>query len=203
MPENQIIDRCGWCQVQTALNEVARHQKDFEQEDYGLVESRSWVLYECVSCGRPTLREEWWHEYLEEGSTDTLLPTGERDDSALHPEVARAWKAALAVRYVEPNAFAVLTGRTLEVIARVEGAQGKTLVQKLTDLARSGRVPGPLADMAQTLRQIRNLGAHDTGDEVKATDVAAIFEFADAIIEYLYRAPAKIKAVEARLGKQT
>lgn len=57
--------------------------------------------------------------------------------------------------------------------------------------------------MAQKLREIRNLGAHASpSDEVKPADVPVIFDFADAIIEYLYRAPAKIAAVESRLAKR-
>jgi hypothetical protein len=204
--DRQIIERCGWCGVTTALNEVARHRvREGSDEDWGVIETVCWVLYDCVSCNRPTLREEWWHEGLEEGSEDTLFPSAdERDDSTLPAPVAKAWEAALAVRHVEPNAFAVLTGRTLEVICQEEGANGRTLVQKLTDLGDSGRIPGPLATMAQKLREIRNLGAHASpSDEVKTADVPVIFDFADAIIEYLYRAPAKIAAVESRLTKRS
>jgi hypothetical protein len=198
---NQIVDRCGWCGVQTALNEVARSTKEFVDTEYGNVETKSWVVYECVSCNRPTLREEWFSDIHGEAIPETLLPTGERDNSALPRTVAKAWQAALAVRHVEPNAFAVLVGRTLEVICNEEGATGATLQQKLHTLVSAGRLPGPIAQMSTQLRQIRNLGAHASSDEVTSTDVPVIFEFADAILEYLYRAPAKIAAVQARLAK--
>ena len=57
-----------------------------------------------------------------------------------------------------------------------------------------------LANMADQLRQIRNLGAHAGAGDVTAEDVPVIAEFADAILEYLYRAPAKVQAVQARLS---
>jgi Domain of unknown function (DUF4145) len=160
---------------------------------------QAWVLYECVTCGRPTLKDEWWHDGYEEGGSNTLLPTTDRDYSTLPPAVAKAYEAARAVQRVEPNAYAVLVGRTLEVICLEEGAKGRNLVERLHDLVASGRIPGLLADMAQQLRQIRNLGAHAATDEVRAEDVPVIFDFAEAIIEYLYRAPAKVAAVQARL----
>jgi hypothetical protein len=201
--ERQIIERCGWCGVQTALVQRARHNAKVFYEDDVPLESVAWVLYECVSCNRPTLREEWDHAYMDETSETVLLPAHDRDDSSLPPLVGKAWEAALAVRNVEPNAFAVLVGRTLEVICLEEGAAGATLVHKLKSLAASGRIPDQLADMADKLREIRNLGAHASpSDEVKQADVPVIFEFADAILEYLYRAPAKIEAVEARLSKR-
>jgi Domain of unknown function (DUF4145) len=197
---DQIIEKCGWCGVKTALIERARHlARPYEMEGWGVIETQTWVLYECVSCSRPILRAEWYHEGMEEYAFEWLLPTGQRDDSNLPSPVAKAWEAALAVRHVEPNAFAVLVGRTLEVISNEEAAIGTNLVAKLRWLADSGRIPGPLAEMAQKLRRIRNLGAHASTDEIREGDVPVIYEFADAILEYLYRAPAKLAAVEARL----
>jgi hypothetical protein len=53
--------------------------------------------------------------------------------------------------------------------------------------------------MAQQLRLIRNLGAHNAGDEVTEEDVPIILDFLEAILEYLYVAPAKIEVVRQRL----
>ncbi len=48
------------------------------------------------------------------------------------------------------------------------------------------------------------MGAHEDKheDEVSAEDVPVIFDFVDAILEYLYIAPAKIDAVKARLAQR-
>ncbi len=56
--------------------------------------------------------------------------------------------------------------------------------------------------MAHQIRQIRNLGAHaDEDDEVTGADVPIMLDFLEAILEYLYVAPAKIAAVQVRLKK--
>ena len=73
------------------------------------------------------------------------------------------------------------------------------LAERLKNLANSGRIPQTLAEMAQQLRLLRNLGAHD--DEVTEEDVPIILDFLEAILEYLYVAPAKIAAVQARLDR--
>ena len=95
----------------------------------------------------------------------------------------------------------MLVGRTLEAACNHEKAQGKNLAQKLSFLANDGRIPNTLAEMAQQLKELRNLGAHDAEDEVTNEDVPTIISFLEAILEYLYVAPAKIGAVRARLKK--
>jgi Domain of unknown function (DUF4145) len=197
----QVVAQCGWCGVKTALDERARYRAKVVEHDGGYEETQTWVLYQCVSCDRPTLIEVWYFDGTDEWEETTLLPSAASDNSSLPEPVARAYEAALAVRHVEPNAFAVLIGRMLEVVCQHEGAAGKNLVERLAVLADSGRIPGPLAEMAQQLRQIRNLGAHAAYDEVREADVPVISEFAEAILEYLYRAPAKVAAVEDRLTK--
>ena len=68
-------------------------------------------------------------------------------------------------------------------------------------LANDGRIPNTLAEMAQQLKKLRNLGAHDAEDEVTNEDVPTIISFLEAILKYLYVAPAKIGTVRARLKK--
>jgi Domain of unknown function (DUF4145) len=45
--------------------------------------------------------------------------------------------------------------------------------------------PNTLAEMAQQLKELRNLGAHDAEDEVTNEDVPTIISFLEAILEYL------------------
>ena len=115
--------------------------------------------------------------------------------------IERNYFAALKVQDIEPSACAVLVGRTLEAVCNYEKATGKTLSDKVNNLVNSDRIPRTLAEMAHQLRQIRNFGAHDAEDEVTEEDVPIILDFLEAILEYLYVAPAKIAAVQARLKK--
>ncbi|MGZ3644246.1 MAG: DUF4145 domain-containing protein [Ktedonobacteraceae bacterium] len=134
------------------------------------------------------------HEKLLYPSTDIPLTN-------IPQKIDRAYTAAIKVKNIEPNACAVLVGRTLEAACNHEQAQGRTLAQKLNYLAENGRIPNTLAEMARQLKELRNLGAHDAEDEVTEQDVPIILDFLEAILEYLYVAPAKIEAVRTRLTR--
>ncbi len=77
---------------------------------------------------------------------------GERTTVTLHtmlPEsIEKAYRAALKVQDIEPNACAVLARRTLEAIFIYEKAEGKTPMEKVNNLIKSDRIPPLLADMA-------------------------------------------------------
>jgi hypothetical protein len=47
------------------------------------------------------------------------------------------------------------------------------------------------------VKELRNLGAHDAEDEITEADVPIILDFLEAILEYLYVAPARVAAVQA------
>lgn len=56
-------------------------------------------------------------------STTVLYPTASTQLSDLPAAIERKYKSALKVRYIEPNACAVLVGRTLEAACNHEKAQ--------------------------------------------------------------------------------
>ncbi len=82
------------------------------------------------------------------------------------------------------------------------GASGQTLVNQLQDLAHRGRIPAGFDEMATQLRHLGNLGAHVSDVEVESNDVPVIEDFAEAILEYLYRSPAKVEAVRQALEER-
>ena len=174
-----------------------------------------WRLLECSVCSRPTLEETdttYEIDYVfDQGNIyptlakNIILYPGAKTTKApltnLPETIDRKYLAALKVQDIEPSACAVLVGRTLEAVSNYEKATGKTLSDKLNNLVSSDRIPKTLGEMAHQLRQIRNLGAHDAEDEVTEEDVPIILDFLEAILEYLYVAPAKIAAVQARLKR--
>jgi hypothetical protein len=134
--------------------------------------------------------------------TEVLYPAVRSPLTNLPDLIEKAYISTVKVRHIEPNACAILAGKTLEAICNHENAQGKVLADKMHYLANSQRIPQTLAVMARQLRQLRNLGAHDdANDKVTEADVPIIIDFLEALLEYLYVAPAKIAAVQARLKK--
>lgn len=203
-----MIMLCGHCgnQIKWELHEPYLSDKTYPFGNTEVSETKVYRTLMCSACSLPTLIRTSIINYevdaeLYEGMQDMLYPTVTTQLSNLPETIEKRYKSALKVRYVEPNACAVLVGRTLEAACNHENAQGRTLAQKLNHLAQRGRIPTTLAEMAQQLKELRNLGAHDTEDEVTEEDVPIIIDFLEAILEYLYVAPAKIEALRARLNK--
>ncbi len=205
-----MIERCGHCGNVTNLEERGRYEHKVtvhnEENDTWDVGRVLWQVYECVTCSEPTLIRSVYEPQIENTVTvheKQLYPTSESSLTNLPQKIEKAYTAAIKVKNIEPNACAVLVGRTLEAACNHEEAQGRTLAQKLNYLAENGRIPNTLAAMARQLKELRNLGAHDAEDVVTEEDVPIILDFLEAILEYLYVAPAKIEAVQARLRRAT
>jgi Domain of unknown function (DUF4145) len=219
MNDTQKSMLCGNCGKQAVFTVRAEWKKD----EVAIIDSPynegqdiiTWRVLECTGCKSPTLAETKSlysfvdHELyagveLISSETIILYPGAKPAKTPLTnlPEtIEKKYQAALKVQDIEPSACAVLVGRTLEAVCNYEKATGKTLSDKVNNLVNSDRIPTTLAEMAHQLRQIRNFGAHDADDEVTEEDVPIILDFLEAILEYLYVAPAKIAAVQARLKK--
>jgi hypothetical protein len=208
------VGRCNHCGIITVhiTRQIYKYEDDHEihyymnEEKSNQTKEFAWLIQECINCKGFLLKE--WRSY--ESDYDDypfydykiLYPATKTASDSLPSAVKKVFEKALNVKD-EPNSFALLAGQTLESACRYEKAQGKNLAQKLDYLVQKDRIPKTLADMAKPVRLLRNLAAHDDEDEVTEEDVPIILEFLEAILEYLYVAPAKIKAVEARLRKKT
>jgi hypothetical protein len=199
---------CGHCGFPGLLERkdpaVEVTHEDHEIAQFGWISwTHYWVLHECPACHEPSLEDLWWSDEVSDPveSGKRLYPTG-RDNSALPPEVQQKYDAALRVKRVDPGLYAVAIGRMIEAIAREEGASGRGLTPKIRYLAENGRLPTFLVEVAEQLRDLRNLGAHDDEVEVVPQDARLIEDFAEAILEYLYRAPANLQAIRVGLAER-
>jgi hypothetical protein len=213
------VMKCGHCNTEAIFYVRAEATqsglKVIDTLDYVDHILTTWRILECSVCYRPTLEEtdttyeidygvNQGHIYPTLAKNIILYPGAKTAKAPLMnlPEtIEKKYLAALKVQDIEPSACAVLVGRTLEAVCNYEKATGKTLSDKVNNLVNSDRIPRTLAEMAHQLKQIRNFGAHDAEDEVTDEDVPIILDFLEAILEYLYVAPAKIAAVQSRLKK--
>lgn len=159
----------------------------------------NWLLLICPSCMKPTLEEilrTTLDQDIDEGWPvhETTLYPSQIQVEYLPEKVKTSYQSALKVRNVELNAFAVLIGRTLDIICNERNAKGNTLYEKLNDLSSRNEIPGRLADMAQGIRVLRNIGAHADLGEIVQEDVPILIDFCEAILEYLYKAPSRLRS---------
>jgi hypothetical protein len=120
-------------------------------------------------------------------------------DKNVPKNVRECYEEASLVKHLSPNAFAVLLRRALEMIADEQGATRGTLYQRLKDLADQGKLPPLLIDMTDILRLLGNKAAHMAEDNVQPGHVDIIDDFFNTVVEYIYIAPGKLKALRNQL----
>jgi hypothetical protein len=194
---------CGHCghrgPVQRRENVLVKEDVEYA-EGFGEIHWKHFVgVYQCAACDEVTIAELYWPEEIGEVFAEKKLFPTMRDNSAVPERVRSRLDAALKVRKSEPSFYAIGIRRMLETVCNVEKAEGEDLFAKLDDLAAKDRIPALLAEIAHQLRKLGNLAAHDEEIDVAPEDVPLIEDLADAILEYLYRAPAKLEAVRRGL----
>jgi len=139
----------------------------------------------------------------------TLYPQSIRIPVGLPVEIEKAYLAAIKVKAIDSNAFAVLLGRVLERVCVDRSATGDSLHKRLSDLAGKSEIPAKLVDVAHGLRHLRNVGAHADLGELTSEEVPILDDLCRAILEYVYTAPHlaqkaqnAVKALEARRKKE-
>ena len=165
-------------------------------------EGHIYELLQCAACSSVTLRRYYWHDFLDPDSIEIqqLYPAASRLPEGLPAKISKAYEDALQVRSVNPNAYGVLSGRVLELVCIDRGAAGRFLGNKLADLASKGEIPAKLVDIANGLKDLRNVAAHAVLGELTAEEVPILNELTRAILEYVYSAPALAARAEARLA---
>ena len=114
--------------------------------------------------------------------------------------MANDYEAAQRVKNISANAYGVLLGRVLELVCEDRQAKGDSLHKKLQDLSTRGEIPAKLVDVARSLKDLRNVGAHALLGNLTAGEVPMLEDLTRAILEYVYSAPALAEAAVERFN---
>lgn len=184
----------------TVAETSVQHDQVYGEFDVDTV----WSLYACPQCGQPTLCTYVWAEPFSDPETTeevVLYPTA-RDNSAVPALVRREVEMARRLKSMDAGMFALCIRRVLEAVCIDQKATGDNLYRQLQDLVNRGLLPQVLADAATELRRFGNLGAHVGDREVTQSDLPLLDDLAEATLDYLYRTPAKVAAVQARYDQK-
>jgi hypothetical protein len=159
------ILKCGHCGNSAPMEIVVVYNQDITYEDeYERFErNNTFQILFCPTCHEPTIRCIYWDRSMRD-DTDLeitiLYPPNNNQVLGLPSNIRAAYEAALSVRKIEPNAYAVLIRRLLEMVCTDRAASGKVLNDKLGDLAKKGEIPPQLVSVAKGLKDFGNVGAH-------------------------------------------
>jgi len=199
--------KCGHCSNRAPMEIVAIFSKVEEQHDEGSniswEEGPAWEILLCPACLDVSLQKTYYHEGFDpsDWKWEIIYPKEIKEIVGLPQEVEVAYEAALKVRNIDPNAYAVLLGRVLDKVCIDRKAEGKSLSDRLKNLAEKGEMPTRLAEMAHQLRQLRNIGAHADLGNLTASEIPILSDLCSAILEYVYTAPALIERVKKHFKK--
>jgi hypothetical protein len=202
------MDSCGHCGYDGPLehkgNVTAEQTEQFHDGIGSYAWAQIWSLSRCPQCGGPTLVSYGWSdEWSDPENTDvTRLYPSPQDDSSIPLRVRQQLTTTRRVKSIDPGFFALGVRRMLEAVCLEEAAEGDSLVEQLQVLADKDRLPQTLVEAATELRKFGNLGAHVSEVEVRPEDLPLLDDLADAILEYLYRAPAKVAHVQDELKRR-
>lgn len=201
--------KCGHCANSAPMEIVAKYSKVKEHSDDSIRPSPVWwnegdvfELLLCPACEQLTLRCYYYHDMAQNPDDielRVLYPLGNPTPRGLPETIDKDYQAALNVRTVSANAYGVLLRRVLELVCEDRQATGKFLHHKLRDLAKKGEIPGKLVAVAESLKNLGNVGAHPTLGELTPAELPILDGLCRAILEYVYSAPFMADQAEQRL----
>lgn len=197
-----VCRHCGNKSCMEIVSRGSRLEVEYENGapayDYGFY---CHVLH-CPACENLTLRraeEGPWIDMYDRASWEIVYPRNEVSLENLPADIQSAYDAACKVKGVDANFFAMGLRRVLEYVCKDKNASGRTLQDKLNNLAEQEIIPKTLAEMAHQLRALGNVGAHPELGELSPKEIPVLGDICRAILEYVYYAPALIAKVEGRL----
>lgn len=176
-----------------------------EQDDGPPVEHGTiYELLKCPACKEVLLRSYFWHDMMDSEDEVTfklLYPFDVRIPLGLPETIEKAYRASLKVKTIDANAYGVLVRRVLEMVCSDRDATGRTLNDKLKDLASKSEIPTKLVDVADKLRAFGNVGAHAELGDLTTEEVPIVEDLCRAILDYIYTAPYLAQRAEKSLSK--
>ncbi|MDB5188320.1 MAG: hypothetical protein JWO50_840 [Candidatus Kaiserbacteria bacterium] len=198
----QLIN-CQHCHQKTSQTVIFHVQGKSEIVEFHPGDDREVETYlflaQCKNCSEFSLYSDWG-ESADLGDLNEaflLYPSSKKYDGSVPLVIIENYTEAKRVFRISPIAFAVLIRRCLEYICKDQHAVGKNLVNQLNDLVKKEIIPPTLSKMTTALRFFGNVGAHATDTKVGFEDARIIDDFFTTILEYVYVAPSKLKAVQA------
>src|SRR2546425_12098572 len=146
--------KCGHCSNSAPMEIVCEYSQVkpyyHEEANFQIDEGYIYHLLTCPACSEVTLRKYYQADYIDPSEIvpEVLFPHPEKLPIALPLAVMTAYQAANRVRAIDPNAYAVLLGRVLEIVCQDRKPEGATLYQKLDNLGNTCEIPKPLVEIA-------------------------------------------------------
>ena len=169
----------------------------------------AWMVYRCPGCGQPNIAHGFTDtQYFRNGQPYRFdvarwypqSPIARTYPDSVPPAIAKVAAEAHRCFSVGCHQAAVAMARTaVEAIAKAKGITQGPLVAKIDELYRQKLIYEHVRDAAHEVRFAGNDAAHGdlVDDPLVESEVEAILELMDMVLDGVFIAPAKIAAQKA------
>lgn len=183
-------------------------------------EGQSHIKWQILLCSRCDLVHVWRYvtdttpvfmEYKADGEpyfeyetySTVIDPQLFREFSYLPHEIRQAYNSAQKLFLIDVNAYAVRIGQILELICDDKQIKKGHLIKRLAELAKQIDImPPTIASIADSIRDLRNYGAHVKAHPVIRQDAIIMQKLCEIILEYVYEAPATLEQLKEQIAKK-
>lgn len=153
----------------------------------------------CEGCNKPALY--YTNDFLTDDfdSFEKVImchPNRDELNEFVPDEIKKIYSESGRILELSPSAYVTQIRKALEFICKREGAKNSTLKGKIKELVNKNILPGIISKIADKIRLIGNIGAHEIETDIKIPDAWILRDLFRAIVEYLYVIPNKIKRIE-------
>lgn len=208
--ESELVLYCNHCGntaghfllCETGSNTTIYNKEDLSETD--LIDC-NYYLTKCKTCFKVSLYYDCEYDEHQGYITEAHLcyPVIKTPSEEIPLKISETYNEALRVEKVSYGAFALLIRRALELLCKDKNAKGKSLKDQLEDLAAKNVIPLNLCQMADTLRKLGNISAHNDNYRIDIEEVIVMKDFFIAMLEYVYVAPAKIEKLKQSINRKT
>ncbi|WP_230456440.1 DUF4145 domain-containing protein [Leptospira santarosai] len=187
--EKRMFIDCIECKGKVSADLLASEENlpNGERDGYAIYFLKC-PICEMLMIGEADYEFQDYGEYSFSSHLRRLWPSPKKEIDRSIPKLVRN-SIEEAQRCFDADAFsacAVMCGRSLEALCKEHGYKEVTLMVGLKELKNTGFIDGRLYNWSESLRNLRNIGAHASDELISREDTRDILDFTLAICEYVY-----------------
>lgn len=204
---------CGHCGNTGLLNYIACFDSVHEapvdesvknpivRQLIGNTETTTWFVYQCPVCGNPVMISKTLPNSMPEQFAEYRyqFPTKNIDYTGVPENIKTAFESAVRTRAIDSAICILSLRRTLEMICKDKGAEGRDLKSKIQDLIDKKILPEMMNDACWIVRQSGNDAAHADSVVFTPFEVQEMINYVTIVIEYLYSLPVRVADLKNKI----
>ncbi len=181
------LGRCPHCGIDSPSLQII-HQ--IETQDYKDENKRAWRFYQCSRCGGVITASASSFGY----AVTEIYPSVEELDDAI-PERAKAYLEQARNSLNAPAGAIMLSASSIDAMLKEINLKEGSLYKRIDQARNHGTITASMAEWAHEIRLEANDQRHadEDADLPNENDARHVIQFAEALAQFLFIFPARVK----------